>query len=114
MDATNDLILGVFANYTLSWLEAYMVSIQRCGFRGRKVLLVWNINAEVRQRLKEYGFELVEVSPRTTREVVFATEFFRIRDYLAHEYLTQHHHEFRFVFWMDIRDLVFQTDPSVW
>jgi hypothetical protein len=114
MDAKDDLILGVFANYSFSWLEAYMVSITRSKFRGRKVLIVWNIESEVRKKLIEYGFELVEVPPQTKNEVVFAADFFRVRDRLAYEFLKEHYQEFRFVFWMDIRDLVFQSDPSVW
>lgn len=106
LDATNDLILGVFANHDLDWLEAYMVSSQRCGFRGRKILLVWNVATDVRAKLAEYGFELIDVPPATGN-------FFAYRDKLAYEFLRDHQ-EFRFVFWMDIRDLVFQTDPSVW
>ena len=114
MDAKKDLILGVFANYGFSWIEAYMISISRCKFAGRKVLIVWNISDEVRQKLTQYGFELIEIPPRTNCEVKFAADFFRIRDYLAYEYLREHHQEFRYVFWLDIRDLVLQTDPSVW
>jgi hypothetical protein len=113
MDATNDLVLGVFANYSFEWLEAYLVSLSRCGFKGRKVFMVWNIAAEVRAKLIEFGFELVDVPP-ANMSVKFCHNFFEYRDKLAFEYLRDHSGEFRFVFWMDIRDLVFQTDPSVW
>lgn len=113
MDATNDLILGVFANYSFEWLEAYMVSIVRCGFRGRKVLMVWNIEADVRAKLIQYGFELIDVPP-ANMSVEFCRNFFEYRDKLAYEFLRDRWQEFRFVFWMDIRDLIFQTDPSAW
>jgi hypothetical protein len=113
MDATNDLLLGVFSNYSFEWLEAYMVSISRCGFRGRKILMVWNLAADVRAKLIEYGFELVDVPP-ANMSVEFCHNFFEYRDKLAYEFLRDRWQEFRFVFWMDIRDLVFQTDPSVW
>ena len=113
MDATNDLLLGVFANYGFEWLEAYMVSTVRCGFRGRKILLVWNLSDEVRGKLKEYGFELVDVAPINT-VVEFTSNFFEYRDRLVRDFLKVRRQEFRFIFWMDIRDLVFQTDPSLW
>lgn len=113
MDSTNDLLLGVFANYSFEWLEAYMVSSVRCGFKGRKILLVWNVAADVRQKLKEYGFELIDVPP-ANMSVEFCHNFFEYRDKLAYEFLRDHWREFRFVFWMDIRDLVFQANPSVW
>jgi len=113
MAATNDLLLGVFANYSFEWLEAYMVSIARCGFRGRKILMVWNVASDVRAKLKDYGFELIDVPP-ANMSVEFCHNFFEYRDKLAYEFLRDHWQEFRFVFWMDIRDLVFQSDPSVW
>ena len=114
MDAHNDLLLGVFANYSFSWLECYLTSLSRCGFKGRKVFIVWNLSDEVRTRLIQYGFELVEIPPRTNCTVTFAADFFRIRDYLAHEYLKAHYKEFRYVLWLDIRDLVFQINPIPW
>jgi hypothetical protein len=113
MDAKNDLILGVFANYSFEWLEAYMVSSKRCGFRGRKILLVWNVAEPVRKKLVDYGFELVDVPP-ANMSVEFCSNFFEYRDKLAYEFLRDRGHEFRYVFWMDIRDLVFQADPSKW
>lgn len=113
MDAKNDLLLGVFANYSFEWLEAYMVSSVRCGFRGRKILLVWNLTTGVRQKLIEYGFELIDVPPANL-SVEFCHNFFEYRDKLAYEFLRDRWQEFRYVFWMDIRDLVFQTDPSSW
>jgi hypothetical protein len=113
MDASNDLLLGVFANYSFEWLEAYMTSIVRCGFRGRKIFMVWNIEQDVRAKLTEYGFELIDVPP-ANMSVQFCHNFFEYRDKLAYEFLRDRWQEFRFVFWMDIRDLIFQTDPSIW
>jgi hypothetical protein len=105
MDAHDDLILGVFANYSWDAIEAYAVSIALSGFRGRKVLLVWNLANEVRSRLKVFGFELIDVPPANMR-VTFAGEFFRHRDKLVAEYLAAHKSEFRFVFWLDIAQLM--------
>jgi hypothetical protein len=116
VDATNDLLLGVFANVDMSWIEAYMVSSQRCGFRGRKILLVWNLHPTVRAKLTEYGFELVDVPQGIPGGDwhVSHKNFYEYRDVLAYEFLRDRGHEFRYVFWMDIRDLIFQSDPSVW
>lgn len=116
MDATNDLILGVFANVDMSWIENYAVSSVRCGFRGRKILLVWNLHHDVRQKLLGYGFELIDVPqglPGGDWHVLHKN-FYEYRDKLAYEFLRDRGNEFRYIFWMDIRDLVFQTDPSVW
>jgi hypothetical protein len=112
MDKTNDLILGVMGG---TWVgpgsypgvEAYVESIRRSGFTGRKVMLVWSIRTETRQKLIEYGFELVDLpQPQDP--------FFHARMRVCYEYLKDHCQEFRYIFWLDIKDLVLQSDPSVW
>lgn len=112
MDKTQDVILGVIGG---TWVgpgaypgvEAYLVSIQRSGFTGRKVMLVWDIRPETRQRLIDFDFELVDLpTPQDP--------FFHARMRVAWEYLKDHYQEFRYIFWLDIKDLILQSDPSVW
>ena len=112
MDKTHDLILGVLGGswvgaYGYPGVEDYLVSIKRSGFTGRKIMLAWNIRTEVRQKLTEYGFEIVDL-PQP------AEPFFIARMRVCWEYLKDHFTEFRYIFWLDIKDLVVQTDPSVW
>jgi hypothetical protein len=74
---------------------------------GRKVMLAWGIRPEVRQKLIEYGFEVVDL-PQPSEP------FFIARMRVCWEYLKGHAAEFRYIFWLDIKDLIVQTDPSVW
>jgi hypothetical protein len=112
MDKTNDLILGVLTGtrYQMKYpgVEAYIVSIARSGFTGRKVMLVWNINPNTKQVLIENGFEVIEILPWPPEP------FFHARMRLSYEYLKEHYQEFRYVFWLDIKDLILQSDPSLW
>lgn len=112
MDKTQDVVMGVLSGpgYVFKYpgLEAYLESLSRCGYTGRKVMLVWNINPVARQALLQHDFELVEINPWPSEP------FFHARMRLAWEYLKEHHKEFRFVFWFDIKDFIFQTDPSLW
>lgn len=116
MTKENDLILGVFANYGFDYpgIEAYMVSIARSGYTGRKVLLVWNLSAPVRNMLIRWGYELIDVDPPAPETKRLPVNFFIHRMKVAAQYLREHHNEFRFVFWLDIKDLILQNDPSVW
>lgn len=116
MDSRNDTIIGVFSNYGMTYpgIEAYMVSIARSGYRGRKVLLVWNVRPEVRAILQEYGYELVETAPPEPETQHLPVNFFIHRIRVVAEYLAAHQQEFRYVYWLDIKDLIVQTDPSVW
>jgi hypothetical protein len=112
MTSEQDLILGVMGG---TWvgvpgypgIEAYVESIRRSGFTGRKVMLCWGIRTEVRQKLIEYGFELVDLpQPQDP--------FFHARMRVCAQYLQEHHKEFRYIFWLDIKDLILQNNPSVW
>jgi len=116
MDARNDVIIGVFANYGFTYpgIESYMVSIARSGFQGRKVLLVWNLGIPVRNMLTRWGYELIDVDPPAKETKALPVNFFIHRIKVVAEYLRMHHRDFRFVFWLDIKDLILQNDPSLW
>ena len=111
MDATQDLILGVLGT---QWertrrpgVEVYLESINRSGFTGRKVMLTWDIHPETRVALFKYGFEVLDLpSPPDA--------FFHARMRVCWEYLRDHHQEFRYIFWLDVKDLVLQSNPSDW
>jgi hypothetical protein len=113
MDKTQDLLLGVLTGqqYQLKYpgIEAYVVSLQKSGFSGRKVMIVWNVNPITRELLLKHGFEIVDLFPNWPSE-----PFFHARMRVAWEYLRDHSQEFRYVFWFDIKDFIFQSDPSVW
>src|ERR1700675_1523417 len=111
MDSTQDVVLGVlgtqWARLKYPGVEAYLVSLDRSGFTGRKIMIVWDIHPETRYFLIKHGFELIDVpSP--------AEPFFHARMRVAWEYLKDHYTEFRYIFWCDIKDFVFQSDPSKW
>ncbi len=93
MDSTNDLIIG------------------RSGFKGTKLMCVNGINDELRHNLVVLGFTLVDF---TEPEASFGWSFAVSRYAPAIDYVKKHLTELRYVIWGDVRDLVFQTDPSVW
>lgn len=111
MDSKSDLILGVLGTH---WertrkpgVEVYLESINRSGFPGRKVVLSWDLHPETRVALFRYGFEVIDLP-------VPAETFFHARVRVAYEYLRDHYKEFRWVHWLDLKDLILQSDPSVW
>jgi hypothetical protein len=112
MNKTQDVILGVLSgpNYGFKYpgVESYIVSINRSGFAGRKVMIVWNIHPETRRALVVHGFEVVDLSPWPP------DRFFHARMRVAWEYMRDHYKEFRYCFWLDIKDLLLQSDPSLW
>jgi hypothetical protein len=88
-------------------VATYLESIKRSGFSGSKIMLVWDIHPETRADLLRYGFELVDFP-------VPSDSFFHARVRVVYEYLREHHKEFRWIHWLDVKDLILQSDPSVW
>ena len=70
-------------------------------------MLVWDIHPHTRELLVRADFELVDLP--TPSE-----PFFKARMRVCDEYLQERNKEFRYIFWLDIKDLVIQSDPSVW
>src|ERR1700676_2200490 len=106
MNSTQDLILGVLGT---QWersrpggVEAYLESIKRVGFVGRKVMIVWDIHPTTRSALLSHDFELVDLPTPND-------PFFHARMRVCWEYLKNHYKEFRYIFWLDVKDLVLQS-----
>jgi hypothetical protein len=113
LDATNDVTIGAIENYGWREVEPYAVSLSRVGFKGDKIMFVKNISAECFDRLKQMGFELLEVP----NDSYFTKGFFLKRFMIAREYLLRRQKSgkpVRYVFATDYRDVVFQTNPSTW
>lgn len=104
MDASNDVIIGTAKGYGWKDIETYAVSLASCGFRGRKVMLCCNVTAIAQEALKKLGFEIypyVSVAGNTVYE-----RFRIITEWCAKQ------KDVRFIIHCDVRDVVFQADPS--
>ena len=111
MDASNDLVISVVKGmYKWSDFEPFVVSLERTGFKGRKVMVIWGGSTQVRENLIRHGFTLVDFTSRRSSYGSFCTERFEpalgaIRSLLP---------DLRYMVWSDWRDVVFQTNPSSW
>ena len=106
MDATNDIVCGTCVNYNWNDISNYAMSLSRSGFKGRKVLFVSNLNIAARVAVMKLGFEIVDFTP--TMKNVVVERFKIIHDWLVLQPFT------RYVIHADVRDVVIQTDPSLW
>ena len=107
MDSTNDLTITVCANYGWENLREYAISLVRSGFRGTKLLCTRNLSEKAAYYFTRLGFTIVDFP-------YVPGGFFISRYYPASEYIKARLHNLRYVIWTDCRDVVFQSDPSVW
>ena len=108
MDSTNDLVMTVVKNYDWPALMLYAVSLAKCGFKGTKLMLVQGITPWARQELTQLGFKLIDFDFVDTLR-----GFGTIRFEPAAKFLRDNK-GFRYVIWSDMRDAVYQRDPSEW
>jgi len=99
-----DLIISAIANYTTDKIQAYINSINNCGFIGDKIMVVYNIPAETIEYLQQNGWQVIE------GELSGHPHMKRLVD--IYWVLRQLKNEYRYVITTDVRDVVFQTNPS--
>jgi ketopantoate hydroxymethyltransferase len=110
-----DLIIGCTTNYDWSKLKYWVNSINKSGFKGEKVMVAFNIDYETIKRLSGAGFQVIlpGKSNDTTQRYeyqsslpVHVERFVHIYNYL------QSHDTYRFVITTDVKDVIFQDDPT--
>ena len=115
-----DLIVGVVTDYDWDKIKYWANSIEKSGFDGHKALIVYNMDAATAQTLTDKGFMLIGAdkydetngftySHPTDR--IMVDRFFHIYNFLK---LLAQPEEIDRVIITDVRDVVFQTNPTTW
>jgi hypothetical protein len=113
-----DLIIGVSDGYAWDKLKYWVNSINRSGFAGARVLIALNCGKETIRRLNDEGVQVV--SPETDADgnavyhspiPVHVERFFHLAHVLGELGRDQRP---RYVITTDVRDVVFQSNPSEW
>jgi hypothetical protein len=115
-----DLIIGCFFGYDWGTVQYWANSIDICGFRGDRAVMVYDTDRYTLDRLRAlrfsvYPFDPVGVSSGFAYPFPLQDNYAR-RFQVYYEYLSNltNFDEYRYVIATDVRDVVFQSDPSVW
>jgi hypothetical protein len=103
-----DLIISACANYTPDKIEQYVNSIHESGFTGDKIMICYDLSEETHLYLKSMGWgcvtSVLQGHPHMKR--LIDTWYVLEQNPFKEDY--------RFVITTDVRDVVFQTNPSDW
>lgn len=103
-----DLIIGAFTNYDeFQVLRPWVQSINDSGFEGDKVLIAINTTPEMCQDITNQGFNVIAVNDTEQKLRVHMLRFIHVYDFL-----NKHADDYRFVITTDVRDVIFQKNPS--
>jgi hypothetical protein len=107
--AEKDLIIGAFNNYTdYDVLKPWVQSIKDTGFQGDTVLFAIGTTPELVKKLIEEGVIVIPV-PRNDKMMIHMQRFIHI-----YNFLKENEEVYRYVISTDVRDVIFQSDPTLY
>jgi len=113
-----DLIVGCYSNYDWDKIRYWVNSIDHCGFTGDKVMVIYNSDIETVKKLAEKKFQLFAFNQDPNTGTLFYPNRFvivvqRFAD-LYRFFSTMDLDKYRYLIHTDVKDVVFQTNPSDW
>lgn len=111
--AQKNLIIGAMTGYNFTQIKPWVRSINNCGFKGDKIMIVFEAVQDTIDMLVEEDFKVIlcgekkaNVYTYMSRLTVHLERFLHI--YL---YLSEYWKDYKYVVTTDVKDLVFQLDP---
>lgn len=112
-----DLILGCITNYTFDKIANWVNSIERSGFTGHKVVIAYNVGFDIVDELTKRDFTVVTFNrDDANRRFTYRENFNIVVDRFYHSWrvLNDIEDQVRYVIATDVRDVIFQTNPTEW
>lgn len=118
MSEQTDIIIGCVTDYEFDAMRPWVNSLEQSGFCGRKAMIVYNASPAAVRELETRDFIIYGPGKRDSRggyfyrdnfhEDIVVIRFFHIWQLLR----SLNHLNLRFCITTDVRDLIFQTNPS--
>ena len=99
-----DLLVGCITKYTKSDIEPWVESINRSGYTGSKMMLVYDVSQDVINYLKLNHFDVYQSQ---LNQHIILQRFLDLHHLLKDIDCDR-------IIWTDVKDVIFQTNPSHW
>jgi hypothetical protein len=109
-----DLIVGCATNYDWSKLKYWVNSINRSGFEGDKVLILMNCDKDTVKKISDSGFSIIAFNQDSNGNLTYNSNMMVHVERFFHIYQLLKDNLYRYVITTDVKDVVFQQNPSVW
>ena len=114
-----DIILGSFTNYDWNKIQYWVNSINACGFTGDKGMIVYNADINTVKQLNDRGFKIMAFNqdPQTGnlfyngQLIIVVERFIHLHNFMTELLKAE---DYRYVIHTDVKDVVFQCNPSDW
>ena len=109
-----DLIVGCATNYDWSKLKYWINSINRSGFEGDKVLILMNCDKDTVAKISDAGFSIIAFNQDAAGNLTYESSMMVHVERFFHIYQCLKNNLYRYVITTDVKDVIFQRNPSVW
>jgi hypothetical protein len=109
-----DVIVGCATNYDWSKLKYWVNSINASGFEGDKVLILMNCDKDTVQKVTDAGFSIIGFNQDNQGNLTYQSQLMVHVERFIHIYRLLKDNQYRFVITTDVKDVIFQKNPSVW
>ena len=113
-----DLIIGAYTNYSWDKIKFWANSIDQSGFTGDKIIIIYNSDYSTVKQLSDRKFKIFGFNQNPSNGNLFfdkqfsivVQRFFDLWRFMSTLDLDQ----YRYVIQTDVKDVVFQSNPSDW
>jgi len=109
-----DLIIGASTNYDWNVLKYWINSINKSGFKGDKVLVLMNCDAATVKKVVAAGVKVIGFNQDNEGNLRYKSDLPIHVERFGHIYEHLRQNEYRYVITTDVKDVVFQKDPTEW
>ena len=97
-------IVGCITKYGIDDIRPYVESIDKSGFNGEKLMLIYDVSNDIIEYLTKKGWLIIQ----SELQEHIILQRFRDMYALLQEYQTD------VIIWTDVKDVIFQKDPTEW
>jgi hypothetical protein len=114
-----DIVVGCITGYTWDKIKVWVNSLDQSGFKGQKIMLCYNIGYDVAEELTKRDYTIIAFKRNDEEKRFEYKENFNIMlERFIHLWYflnrIQDKQNYRYVIATDVRDVIFQKNPSEW
>jgi len=109
-----DCVIGCSTNYDWAKIKYWVNSINESGFTGDKVMILMNCDKETVSKVSDAGFDIIGFGQDDKGNLVYNSNMMVHVERFYHIYQHLKSKDYRYVITTDVKDVIFQKNPSEW